>query len=96
MAQKNGSNPIKNALIRTVSLLHGQGYCFDFSLGNNKQLFCLQSNMAFTEEALSVNLIGQVYDKVSRQFKYIHTVETDTGQKGLLLLNHMLFNDLVN
>jgi hypothetical protein len=87
---------MSNGLSRRVAELHGQGYGFDFSLSPNKQLFCIQSNMLFIREALSVKLIDQVYDKVSHQFKYIHTVETDTGQKGILLLNHILFGGLVN
>ena len=87
---------IKNGLTRRVAELHGRGYGFDFSVSGNKQFLCLQNNMVFINEAISVTLVDQVYDKLSRQFKYIHTVETDTGQKGILLLNHILFGGLVN
>ena len=96
MAQQSKFTRIKNGLTRRVAELHGQGYGFDFSLNSSTQLLCLQNNMVFIKEAFSVKLVDQVYDKFSRQFKYIHTVETDTGQNGILLLNHILFNGLVN
>jgi hypothetical protein len=84
---------IRNMLIRRVAELHGKGYNNDFCLTFNKQLLCLQDDVQYVRNSSSIKLIDQVYDKLSRQFKYIHTVETDTGQKGILMLNHILFEN---
>ncbi|OOQ60337.1 hypothetical protein [Mucilaginibacter pedocola] len=96
MAATNKHGRQGNGLIRRVTELHQLGYGFDFSLNINKQILCVQNGLAFIQEALSIKLIDQVYDSSSRQFKYIHTVETDTGQKGILLLNHILFGQIIN
>jgi len=78
---------INNALTRRVAQLHHQGYGFDFGISGNQELFCMQDNRSFTRDALSITLVDQVYDKLFKQFKYVHTVEAESGEKGILLIN---------
>ncbi len=76
----------RNSLItKRVIELQDKGYLFDFmSLGKQK-FVCLQDSVCFQSPDVSIKLIDQVYDHFSNCYKYIHSVETSTGHKGLLL-----------
>lgn len=71
--------------------LHNQGYIFDFGLSADKSVICLQNNTAVERNSMTVVLIDQLYDHLSHRYKYIHAVETDSGEKGILLLPEIYF-----
>ena len=76
---------MNSTIAKRVIELQGQGYLFDFmSLGKQK-FVCLQDSVCFQSPDVSIKLIDQVYDYFSNCYKYIHSVETSTGHKGLLL-----------
>ena len=76
---------LNNAIARRVIELHDLGYEFDFQIFNNQSMLCLQDNSRIAMEYLSVKLIDVGYDHLSHSFKYIHTIETACGKRGLLL-----------
>lgn len=75
-----------NALItKRVIELQANGYLYDFKSTEDGQFLCLQDSNNFSIPDISIRLIDQVYDQFSQTYKYIHTVETASGHKGLLL-----------
>ena len=76
---------LNNAIACRVIELHHLGYEFDFQIFNNRSVLCLQDNNCTAMEDLSVRLVDMGYDQLSHSFKYIHTVETSCGKRGLLL-----------
>jgi hypothetical protein len=90
------SRPLRmsTALTRRVAELHARGYDHDFSLTGNQQLFCVQTSNVYLPEATSVKLIDQAYDHLYKHYKYIHAVESDSGERGILLLSFIHFQAL--
>ncbi|NQX54041.1 hypothetical protein HQN86_10475 [Pedobacter panaciterrae] len=72
-------------LARKVIDLHNIGYELDFVVERPGQLTCVQDNRIFSSESVVVILVDQAFDQLSRKFRYIHTVETLLGDRGLLL-----------
>lgn len=87
---------INIALTRRVTELHSLGYNHDFILSADSRLLCLQSSMFFLKQTATIELIDQVYDCFFQEFKYIYTVESETGEKGILVLRDILFDTIVN
>lgn len=85
---KNGSYcyRVNSRLTDKVIQLHNNGFEVDFSLLNKATLVCLQDNRCFYNQQACVRLIDQVFDFISHSYKYIHTVETSCGTKGLLII----------
>lgn len=73
---------ITNRLIK----LHAKGYELDFCLTKKTHITCLQNHEEFPCCNVTVCVIDQVFDYLSRSFKYLHTVETGCGKKGILLM----------
>ena len=76
---------LNSSLTNKVIELHNTGYDQDFQLQGQKHLLCLQDNRLFNFDNVLVRLIDQGYDNLSHSFKYIHTIDTGCGQKGILL-----------
>ena len=78
-------------MTRRVIELHAQGYDHDFLLlGEN--LFCLQINQDFPLSQVRIKVIDQAYDQLTRSFKYIHTIDTANGQKGVMVTEAIVTN----
>ena len=75
-----------------VTELHQMGFCFDFCMTSENCLFCVQDNRTYKKEQLSIELVDQGYDQLKGYFQYIHKVETDSGEKGILMLQTIYFN----
>ncbi|MFC0513050.1 hypothetical protein ACFFGT_02525 [Mucilaginibacter angelicae] len=82
---------INYSLTERVKQLHSEGYVYDFAVDTGKTVFCLQSNSAIENSAFTVKLIDQIYDQLFMGYKYIHAIETDTGEKGILLSPEIYF-----
>ena len=69
---------------RIIGLLK-KGFQLDFHLLEEQNFQCLQAKGNFLAEDLCITVIDQVFDQFSRTFKYIHSIETSNGYKGVLL-----------
>jgi hypothetical protein len=85
-ANENVCRLVNHQLTCRLFNLHAIGYEFDFNLLNNRDLLCVQDNQCFAEENVTVKVIDQVYDFITDSYKYLHTVETVCGKKGILLI----------
>jgi hypothetical protein len=83
------------SLTRRVIELQAKGYHFDYHVLCNQQLLCAQSNQEIPVYAVLINVVDQVYDRLRRTFKYIHTIDTGNGEMGVLITDAIVTNDLV-
>ena len=87
---------LNHAIARRVIILHDLGYEFDFQIFTHQSVICLQDNNCTATKDLLVKLVDMGYDQLSHSFKYIHTVETTCGKKGLLLAEKIAGLDFRN
>lgn len=83
---------VSPAITRQVAALHSRGYWFDFLIGQDGKVYCVQDNQQYCREQISVELVDLAYDSSSRSYRYIHKVEADSGEKGILILKSIFFN----
>ncbi|WP_454801735.1 hypothetical protein [Mucilaginibacter phyllosphaerae] len=67
--------------------LHGQGYTDDFLPTDDRHFLCLQNSENFDIKDININVIDQGFDQLTNSYKYIHTIETAHGSKGLLIID---------
>jgi hypothetical protein len=65
--------------------LHGKGYTDDFLPANDHTILCVQNSENFAVTDLYIKVIDQGFDQLTKSYKYIHTIETLNGDKGLLI-----------
>jgi len=82
---------INRAITRRVIDLHSQGYDSDFCL-KNRCLLCMQNEVIFHPNDVDIKVIDQVYDQLSQCFKYIHTIDTCNGEKGVMVIDQIFTN----
>jgi hypothetical protein len=85
MDQQLSSPKVNGNLTRKVIMLHNQGYDCDFLITIDKRILCLQDNRSFSIGEIFIKIIDLCFDEISRSYKYIHTVETCYGDKGILI-----------
>lgn len=73
-------------LTKKIIELHSLGYEFDFRLLNAQEVICVQDNRKYHPSNMQVKVTDQVFDFLSHSYKYIHTIDTDCGTKGLLII----------
>jgi len=73
------------SLTKKIIRLHSSGYTLDFYIANDDQIICTQDNSRHNFMHVIINVADQCYDVISHSFKYIHTIETPCGHKGLLM-----------
>lgn len=76
---------LNSQLTKTLVELHAKGYHFDFFPLNQRWLLCLQNNRVVLLDTVYIYIVGQVYDQLSRSFKYIHTIDTGDGEQGVMV-----------
>ncbi|WP_316829515.1 hypothetical protein [Pedobacter aquatilis] len=81
----NGKLEMNGTMTEKVIELHDKGYDCDFHLIDNKILHCMQNNRRFPVKDVLVHAVKKAYDKFSHSYKHIHTIETTSGEKGVLL-----------
>ena len=72
-------------ITKRIIELHESGFVFDFEHLHQNCLRCIQDNLDFQLDDLSVIVVDQVYDQFTRSIKYVHSIETSSGYKGVLL-----------
>lgn len=87
---------LNRTLTKWVIDLHGKGYINDFSQINNQRLRCVQNCEDFSIEDLNINVIDEAFDQLTQTYKYIHTIETMDGDRGLLVVEALCTPQLVN
>jgi len=86
MDMLNRKKPGMNeTMTKKVIELHGKGYDCDFLLVGHKILLCMQNNRRYPVKDVMVNVVKRAYDGFSHTYKHIHTIETSSGEKGVLL-----------
>ena len=83
--QASSYHKTNQRITKRVIELHEKGYHMDFHYLNKESMLCLQDNNYFDISELAIMVVDQVYDQFTRSFKYIHTVETTSGYRGVLL-----------
>ncbi len=76
---------LNGSITKRVIELHGQGYDHDFQITGNKALLCLQNNKNFPVDAVCITVVDQGFDQLTQSYKYIHTIDTDSGERGMLV-----------
>ncbi|WP_316843924.1 hypothetical protein [Pedobacter psychrodurus] len=73
-----------------VISLHQKGYTDDFLSITPEKLQCVQNGESFALVDLRINLVDCSFDNLTHTFQYIHTIETQVGCRGLLIMNGIL------
>ena len=84
---------IKNSVADAVITLHQNGYHQDFSVMEDHNYLCLQNNKLYTPEQVNSAFIDEFYDRFTCTYKFIHTIETCCGTKGLMISDKMYINE---
>jgi len=77
---------VNKEFTKTLIRLHNQGYDLDFYMDSKGSLVCAQNGELFPCEYVGVELVNQVYDFIANIFKYVHTVDTVCGTKGIMVM----------
>jgi hypothetical protein len=77
-------------LTKKIIALHEQGYDQDFKFADDNLLLCVQTDKYYDMAGVTFRLEDQQYDYLSHSFKYLHTIETGSGEKGILLMDGIL------
>jgi len=85
-----GKLEMNGSITEKVIELHDKGYDCDFLLLDNKILVCMQTNRSFPVQDVQVNAVKRAYDNFSHSYKHIHTIETTSGERGVLLTDSLL------
>ncbi len=80
-ASKNNFT-VKSGPLRT---LQSKGYIYDFRLKEDNQLVCLQIDKIFSSEMIKVKLADLWYNYTTHMCRYVHTIDSMCGIKGLLV-----------
>ncbi|MDN3588387.1 hypothetical protein QWY86_17015 [Pedobacter aquatilis] len=76
---------MNDSLTKKVIELHDKGYDCDFLLIGDAFILCMQTNRKYPVNDVTVNVVKRAYDDFSHSYKHIHTIETSSGEKGVLL-----------
>ena len=77
---------VNKELTHRLMKLHADGYHLDFCMTCNEYLTCVQNQERFPCENIIIKVVDQVYDFLTNSFKYVHTVDTACGCKGIMLI----------
>ena len=94
-SQEKSPRKLNGAITKRVIQLHALGYECDFLI-LGQGLVCVQSNQNFPVYTVDINMVAKGYDQLSHSIKYIHTIDTGNGEKGVLLTDAIFTNDLLS
>jgi hypothetical protein len=77
-------------LTNWVISLHQKEYTDDFLSITPEKLQCVQNGESFAITDLRINLVDCSYDLFTQSYQYIHTIDTQVGCRGLLIMNGIL------
>lgn len=91
MKQEN-NRFVNVAFTKRIAQLHQAGYSKDYSITGSQTITCIQDNLSFNYDQVNIKLVDHVQDQLLKRFCYLHTVETEAGDKGILMLQNIFFN----
>ncbi|WPU91584.1 hypothetical protein SNE25_19905 [Mucilaginibacter sabulilitoris] len=86
---------VNGRITQRIVALHQQGWDNDFFALNNNVLVNVQRNENHNLDAVHIELIDLNFDVLSKSFKYIYTIETFSGERGLLILDAIVTNKFI-
>lgn len=89
---KSGKEKINERITNKVIELQEKGFDLDFQFLGTKELICLQNNIIFGVDNVEIMVREQAYDQISHSQKFIHSVETFEGLRGILLSERKVEN----
>jgi len=92
ISESNKRRHVCSELTKTLIDLHDSGYVFDFRVLDRERIICLQDSRQFNANGIIIKVINQHFDKITHSYKYIHTVETDCGDRGLIVADEIITN----
>jgi hypothetical protein len=94
MNSQEKNHKLNAAITKRVIQLHALGYDCDFLI-MGQGLLCIQSNQNFPVDAVLIKVVDQGYDQLTHSFKYVHTIDTNNGEKGVMITDAIFNNDLI-
>ncbi len=83
---KHGNNrKVNHSLTRMIIDLHEKGYSSDFFKVEETLYAGMIPDYGFLLSTVHIQVLSLFYDPSVRKWKYVHTVETHTGVKGVLI-----------
>lgn len=76
---------VNQRLTKRIIALHESGYVLDFRFEQTTGTICMEEVDYPLYENFHCCLVDQCFDEFSCSYRYLHTVETFCGRKGLLL-----------
>ena len=76
--------------IRRIIKLHQTGYAYDFQLIFPNKLICLQESLSFRLKDVDICVLDQLFDDECGEYKYIHSIDTCCGYRGLMLSREII------
>lgn len=83
---------INAQITKRIIELQNNGYIYDFEGCSESAVVCIQNGYEFPESETSIKLIDLRHNEISKEFTYIHTIDTFCGYKGIILCNRILCN----
>lgn len=80
-----GNGKINERMTDRIIELQERGFDMDFQYIGSRQVLCLQNNFIYGSDHLQIMAVEQTYDQFSNSRKYIHSVDTFEGLRGILL-----------
>lgn len=77
---------VNKELTHRLIKLHANGYDLDFCMTCNDYLICVQNQEQFICESIIIKVVDQVFDFITNSYKYVHTVDTACGCKGIMVM----------
>ena len=77
---------VNKDLTQRLIKLHTRGYDLDFCMTCTDYLTCLQNQERFAFEDITIKVVDQVYDFMTNSYKYVHTIDTACGRKGIMVM----------
>ena len=83
---------VNSQLTKLIISYHERGYTEDFYVDNLSRRLYIQGNRSYHCSSYVIAVISQCYDSLTKDFKYIHTIETFCGIRGLLISTELQFS----
>jgi hypothetical protein len=83
---------VNSELTKLIISCHEQGYTEDFFIDTHSRRVRNQASPEVDYHWFTITVVNQCYDSLTQGYKYIHTVETLCGIKGLLVCPNVQFN----
>jgi len=77
---------VNKDLTKRLIKLHTKGYDLDFCMTCTDYLTCVQNQKRFACEGITIRVVDQVYDFMTNSYKYVHTIDTACGRKGIMVM----------